>query len=51
MSTLSTIASTDTLNPTSLSKINTNFSTLNTDKAEISGQTFTGDIIVPDEAY
>lgn len=51
MSTLSTIASTDTLNPTSLSKINTNFDTLNTDKAEISGQTFTGDISVPDEVY
>ena len=36
MSTLSTIASTDTLNPISLGKINTNFSTLNTDKIEAS---------------
>ena len=34
MSTLQTIASSDTLNPTSLSKITTNFSTLNTDKLE-----------------
>ena len=34
MSTLQTIASTDTLNPISLSKITTNFSTLNTDKLE-----------------
>lgn len=51
MSTLQTIASTDTLNPTSLGKINDNFSTLNTDKAEKSGWTFTGDIVVPDEAY
>lgn len=51
MSSLQTIASTDTLNPTSLGKINDNFSTLNTDKAEKSGWTFTGDIVVPDEAY
>lgn len=33
------------------SQVNTNFSNLNTDKAELSGATFTGDIIVPDEAY
>lgn len=32
-------------------QINTNFSNLNTDKAELSGATFTGDISVPDEAY
>lgn len=32
-------------------KINTNLSNLNTDKAELSGSTFTGDISVPDEAY
>lgn len=36
MSTLQTIASTDTLNPISLGKINTNFSNLNTDKLEAS---------------
>jgi len=36
MSTLQTIASTDTLNPTSLGKINDNFDTLNTDKLEAS---------------
>lgn len=33
------------------SQVNTNFSNLNTDKAELTGATFTGDIIVPDEAY
>lgn len=32
-------------------KINDNFTALNTDKAEKSGGTFTGDISVPDEAY
>lgn len=32
-------------------KINDNFTALNTDKAEKSGWTFTGDISVPDEAY
>ena len=35
----------------SKSVIDTNFSNLNTDKAEKSGGTFTGDISVPDEAY
>jgi len=51
MSTLTSLSSSDTLNPTSLGNINDNFDTLNTDKAEKSGWTFTGDIIVPDEAY
>lgn len=32
-------------------QVNTNFSNLNTDKAELSGGTFTWDISVPDEAY
>ncbi len=32
-------------------QVNTNFANLNTDKAELSGATFTGDIIVPAEAY
>lgn len=32
-------------------QVNTNFANLNADKAEKSGWTFTGDIIVPDEAY
>lgn len=32
-------------------QLNTNFANLNTDKAEKSGWTFTGDISVPDEAY
>lgn len=50
MSTLTTIASSDAISA-SRSVINTNFSTLNTDKAELSGWTFTGDISVPDEAY
>lgn len=36
MSTLSTITSSETLNPISLGKINTNFSTLNTNKLEAS---------------
>ena len=31
--------------------INSNFTTLNTDKAELSGATFTWDVSVPDEAY
>lgn len=50
MSTITTIQSTDQIN-NSRSVINTNFSNLNTDKAELSGATFTGDINVPDEAY
>lgn len=33
------------------SQVNTNFSNLDTDKAELSGATFTGDIIVPAEVY
>lgn len=33
------------------SQLNTNFSNLNTDKAELSGATFTGDISVPAEVY
>lgn len=50
MSTITTIQSTDLISA-SRSTINTNFANLNTDKAELSGATFTGDINVPDEAY
>lgn len=50
MSTITTIQSTDAISA-SRSTINTNFSNLNTDKAELSGATFTGDVNVPDEAY
>jgi hypothetical protein len=48
MSTITTLPS--AINA-SKSVIDTNFSNLNTDKAEKSGGTFTGDISVPDEAY
>ena len=48
MSTITTLPS--AINA-SKSVIDTNFSNLNTDKAELSGATFTGDISVPDEAY
>ena len=48
MSTLTTLPS--AINA-SKSVIDTNFSNLNTDKAELSGGTFTGDITVPAEAY
>lgn len=50
MSTITTLAN----NATWLiqrTAINENFANLNADKAEKSGWTFTGDIIVPDEAY
>lgn len=50
MSTITIIQSTDLISA-SRSTINTNFANLNTDKAELSGATFTGDINVPDEAY
>lgn len=50
MSTITTIAAWDAISA-SRSVINTNFSNLNTDKAELSGATFTGDIIVPAEVY
>lgn len=50
MSTLQTINSSDNIS-TWPSKLNSNFTALNTDKAELSGATFTGDISVPDEAY
>lgn len=50
MSTITTIASWDAISA-SRSVINTNFSNLNTDKAELSGATFTGDISVPAEVY
>ena len=43
MTTITTIQSTDVISA-SRSVINTNFSNLNTDKAEISGQVFTGNI-------
>lgn len=46
MSTLQTIASTDTLNPISLGKINTNFSNLNTDKLEASDIAWKQDTLV-----
>lgn len=49
---MSTITSLPTaISPNSKGIIDTNFSNLNTDKAELSGATFTGDISVPDEAY
>lgn len=51
MSTIDTLLTTDVVNTDWLTKINDNFTTLNTDKAEKSGGTFTGDISVPDEAY
>lgn len=48
MSTITTLPS--AINA-SKSVIDTNFTNLNTDKAELSGWTFTWDISVPDEAY
>lgn len=51
MSTIQTISTSDTPAWTLITKFNANFSALNTDKAELSGATFTGDINVPDEAY
>ena len=50
MSTITTIASWDAISA-SRSVINTNFSNLNADKAELSWAIFTGDVNVPDEVY
>jgi len=51
MSTISTVLTTDVVNAGWLTKTNDNFTALNTDKAELSWGTFTGDILVPDESY
>lgn len=51
MSIISSILTTDVVRDSWRTKINDNFNALNTDKAEKSGWTFTGDISVPDEAY
>ena len=51
MSTISTLNTSDSPAWTLITKFNDNFSALNTDKAEKSWGTFTGDISVPDEAY
>jgi hypothetical protein len=50
MSTISTLNNWET-GSSIRTKINDNFTALNTDKAEKSGATFTWDISVPDEAY